>query len=243
MPSRNTCQAAVTGQPQPCNWSCKCKPHKVQCNSRAGGSEQGAKGHWTRFGCGRIQSSLHLATLGNQLGFRAKTTPAYKANHHTERAANAAAAITILQRLLCQTSATIPQLQCKQVQLQYVQGNSTCDDAVPSNATTGKNHSNTPQQAGAKANADSSTSPSETRMGQSIQTQVQPKCNTIARRAAWQHQCKRICNASVNTNATQVQTQWKPADICKPVHTQCKRKCKHNCNRRNSLQVQVQVQA
>ena len=54
MQSRNTCQAAVTGQPQPCNWSCKCKPHKVQCNSRAGRSKQGAKGHRTRFGCGRI---------------------------------------------------------------------------------------------------------------------------------------------------------------------------------------------
>ena len=65
------------------------------------------------------------------------------------------------------------------------------------------------QQAGAKANADSSTSPSETWMGQSMKTQVQPKCNTIAKRAAWQHQCKRKCNAGLNTNATQVQTQWK----------------------------------
>ena len=94
---RNTCQAAVIGPPQPCNWSCKCKPHKVQCNSRAGRSKQGAKGHRTRFGCGRIRSSLHPATLGNQLGVRAKTTPAYKAKHHTERATNAAATITILQ--------------------------------------------------------------------------------------------------------------------------------------------------
>ena len=54
MANWNTCQAAVTGQPQPCNWSCKCKPHEVQCDSRAGRSKQGAKGHHTRFGCGQI---------------------------------------------------------------------------------------------------------------------------------------------------------------------------------------------
>ena len=69
-----------------------------------------------------------------------------------------------------------------------------------------RNHSNTPQQAGAKANADPSTSPSETRMGQSIQTPVQPKCNAIATLAAWQHHRKRKCNAGVNTNATKLQT-------------------------------------
>ena len=174
--------------------------------------------------------------------FRAKNTPANKAKHHTEHAANAAAAITIPQWLLCQTSATISQLQCKQVHRHYVQSNATCGDAIPSHATAGKNYSDTPQPAGAKASADSSTSPSETRMGQSIQTQVQPKCNTIAKQAAWQHHCKRKCNAGVNTNATQVQMQWKPADTCKPVHTQCKRKCKRNCNRRNNPQMQVQVQ-
>ena len=75
------------------------------------------------------------------LGFRAKTIQADKAQHHTERAANTAAAITIPQWLLCQTSAIIPQLQCKQVQLQYVQSNATCNDAVPSNATAGGNQS------------------------------------------------------------------------------------------------------
>ena len=97
----------------------------------------------------------------------------------------------------------------------------------------------TPQQAGAKANADSSKSPSETRRGPSIQAQVQPKCNTSAQQAAWL--CK--CNAGVNTSATQVQMQWKPADTCKPVYTQCKRKYQHKCNRRDNPQMQVQVQA
>ena len=97
MQSWNTCQAAVTGQPQPCNWSCKCKPDKEQCNSRAGRSKQGAKGHWARFGCSWIRSSLHPAVLCNQLGSRTKTKQAYKANHHTEHAANAAAATTIPQ--------------------------------------------------------------------------------------------------------------------------------------------------
>ena len=89
------------------------------------------------------------------LGFRAKTIQADKAKHHTERAANTAAAITIPQWLLCQTSATITQLQCNQVQLQYIQSNATRDDAVTSDATAGENHSDAPQQAGAKANADS----------------------------------------------------------------------------------------
>ena len=55
----------------------------------------------------------------------------------------------------------------------------------------------TPQQAGAKANADSSKSPSETRRGPSIQAQVQPKCK---------HDCKASGhgNANANASATQV---------------------------------------
>ena len=91
------------------------------------------------------------------------------------------------------------------------------------------------QQAGAKANADSSKSSSETQMGQSIQTQVQPKCNTCAKQAAGQHQCQFKCNAGVSTSATQVQTQWKQScshllTCIHPMQMQVQCRCKHKRN-------------
>ena len=98
----------------------------------------------------------------------------------------------------------------------------------------------TPQQADAKANTDASRSPSAVQMGQSILTQVQPKCNTGAKQAAWQCQCKCKCNAYVNTNTSANGSNH--ADTCKHAHTQCKCKCKYKCNRRNNLQMPVQVQ-
>ena len=102
------------------------------------------------------------------------------------------------------------QLQCKQVQLQYVQSNAARDDAVASDATAGGHQSRSQNQ----------HLPTHT-----TASRCQSKCGffnvSFLNSDGTKH---------TSTGATQVQHQCKASSMATPMQTQVHARCKHKSN-------------
>ena len=132
MPSRNTSEQGSRSHATEI-YKCDANTHSRR-NSRAGKANKVPKGTGqcsVAAGSNPASTLLHYATNSD---FAPKPHRPTRPNTILSAPPIAAAAMTIPQWLLCQTSATISQLQCKQAHRHYIQSNATRGDAVPSDA-------------------------------------------------------------------------------------------------------------